>query len=299
MLLFMFHLLIFLLRCIFLGTFLGPTPVFLTLQNDVYTLSDKVLHDQVPLVLLPGTYLSPDRPTVGVLLARNDTDTAYQISKDYVTALTHPGIQLRFLTYDNIFEQARVLDGLVLVGGSFPSPPEWEDNPSHTSVSPRYLAYETLVRLAQDRDIPLLGTCAGMQVMAGVLLQDKMRLIPIPPERQALHRQDKNVPAHLVFFKDSSFLKELFGPYTMVNSIHQQAIPLTAFEGQDKVLPIGTALGDIVEAVAFTEHPNWIAFQWHPEVLAASGDIKQRLLWAKFLDDARTYFSDKKEFHDE
>ena len=79
----------------------------------------------------------------------------------------------------------------------------------------------------------------------------------------------------------------------MVNSVHKQAIPLSAFEGQDTVIPIGKSLGDIAEAVSFPQHPNWLAVQWHPEVLAGLGDSKQQALWAKFLEDARAYFLTK------
>jgi len=290
---FLYKFLLFWLQCVFLGTLPFPNPVFLTEKQDVYILPDKKIHDKVPLVLLPGKFLSAKRPTIGVLLARSDDNTAYQISKDYVGALTHLGVQIRFLTYDNVFEQARALDGLVLVGGRFDSPAEWEGKPVTNDVSSRYLAYETLVRLAHDRNIPLFGTCAGMQIMAGVMLGDKMRLMPLPAERQALHNQDKNALAHVVFFNVPSPLQDIFGPQTMVNSVHRQVIPLSAFDGQDIVHPIATALGDITEAVSFSNHPNWIAVQWHPEILATKGDVKQQALWARFIHDAQTYFSNK------
>ncbi len=86
------------------------------------------------------------------------------------------------------------LDGLLLTGGSDVEPSWYGETPHDTVVSrpQRDTAEMLLLRAALDRDLPVLGVCRGLQVMAvdygGRLhqhLPDALGSGPPPPGRGA------------------------------------------------------------------------------------------------------------------
>jgi len=263
------------------------TEVYLTETESAYICPDDVDKNEAPCLLLPNTPNKPGRPTIGVLLAR-DGD-AYEITKDYVRALQKEDINLCFISYEYVSEQIKNCDAIFLPGGAFDSPPEWEEDPTHTTADRRFRAYETLIKEADKKNLPLMGICAGFQMTLGVLYPDKMHLSRVPEERQSFHRQDKKNRAHKVNLTPGSSLEKIFEASEIgVNSSHRQYISVSTAKAMPGVEITALCPEDgIVESVALKKHPNWLVVQWHPEVLADLGDKKMQALFHRFAEEAK------------
>lgn len=120
-----------------------------------------------------------------------------------------------------------------------------------------------LVRLAYDRQLPMLGICKGAQVINAALGGKLTQHIGIPSHGQ---ETPKSEVSHSVDVSRDSLLYDIFGTERLdVNSFHHQAIKSPA--GCLRV----TAMSDdgIIEAVESDEHKSIIGVQWHPEALGS------------------------------
>jgi putative glutamine amidotransferase len=160
-----------------------------------------------------------------------------------------------------------VLDGLVLAGGADVDPARYGSPPGpHTlGIRPDRDAGElVLLAAALDRDLPVLGVCRGMQLMAvnagGALHQHAPDVVGTEE-----HRPEAGVyGAHPARFAPGSRVAAALGEDLKVNSYHHQ---LVADPGTLTVT--GWAGDDTIEAL---EHPAKrfaLGVQWHPE---ATGD---------------------------
>lgn len=189
------------------------------------------------------------------------------------------------------------LDGLLLQGGADVAPgsygeaplrPEWRGDAARD-------AYEmALVRRCLERDIPIFGSCRGVQVLnvalGGTMHQD----IPTQVPGARVHRDwdiyDTNV--HPIEIPAGSWLSGVYGGATsgVVNSVHHQAIKDVA----PGLRVEATSLSDgIIEAV-FLEGgdaggPFAAGVQWHPEWTAAgpASQLDPRPLMSAFLAAVR------------
>ena len=76
--------------------------------------------------LCPTCRLNINNPTIGILLARDDVDAhAYALPANYVYPLIKAGANVRFITYQDVADQAQNVDGILLPGGSFASHGKW------------------------------------------------------------------------------------------------------------------------------------------------------------------------------
>ena len=148
-----------------------------------------------------------------------------------------------------------------------------------------------LVRLAYNRQIPMLGICKGAQVinfaLGGKLYQDIKSFAKIN------HSQDtpkKEYSHKVILTEENSVLKRLFAKeHIDVNSFHHQAIKTAA-----PCLKV-TAMSEdgIVEAVESNEFKSILGVQWHPEGLD-DGEHKRLFDW--FVGEAES-FKSAKEVH--
>ena len=161
-------------------------------------------------------------------------------------------------------------DGLVITGGAFDIPPELYGAKAADKLGPLKrgrTAYEQRVlHAALEADVPVLGICGGMQLLAveagGTLYQD------IGDEVKGAfdHEQkgDPREPGHPVSVVPGTALEAIVGKLEIqVNSTHHQAVKSP---GRAKVCALSP--DKIVEAI---EIPGKLAIgvQWHPELLAA------------------------------
>ena len=191
------------------------------------------------------------------------------------------------------------IDGLLLSDGADLSP-LWtgEDPvPALGSINPERDRGELLlVQLAFDRNLPILGICRGIQVMAvalgGTVLQD---IATAYPDANLL-KHSQNAPraeaTHFVETEPGSLVASLLGERFPVNSFHHQAV------GQPGPrLRVTARSGDgIVEAVESTECKPVLGVQWHPECFAVAGDEAMMPLFRYIVGQAALHRS-ARDFH--
>lgn len=161
------------------------------------------------------------------------------------------------------------LDGLILTGGGDHNPLWMGEEPSpklHHINQERDLAELMLVRLAFNRQIPMLGICRGIQTLAialgGKVSQDITARIK--------HDQDadRTEPTHSVGIVKSSALYEIYGrEQIFVNSFHHQAVSDTG----NRFRITAKSADGIIEAMESSEYKPILGVQWHPEWLGEEG----------------------------
>ena len=150
-----------------------------------------------------------------------------------------------------IINTLQQLDGLILTGGGDHNPLWMGEEPSprlHNINRERDLAELLLVRLAFNRQIPMLGICRGIQTLAialgGKVEQDIEQLVK--------HSQDadRSEPTHSVCLVKDSTLYNIYGSERiMVNSFHHQAVS----QPGKRFRVIARSADNIIEAIESSE----------------------------------------------
>ena len=182
------------------------------------------------------------------------------------------------------------LDGLILTGGGDHNPLWMGEQPSprlHNINRERDLAEFLLVRLAYNRQIPMLGICRGIQTLVialgGKVEQDIQQTVK--------HSQDadRTEPTHSVQVVKDSTLYNIYGTDTLlVNSFHHQAVS----DAGKHFRVIAHSADGIVEAIESSEYKSILGVQWHPEWLEAEG---QKIF--RWLVDKASEFAAAKQLH--
>lgn len=231
-------------------------------------------------------------PVIGLTAFRRDLPTylgaqtdLYTLDPSYTAGITRAGGLPLILPHNDDPDAALdLLDGLVLTGGGDLDPVHYGAETQTDLEDPNAGAdlWElALARGAQERRLPVLGICRGMQTLAvaagGTMIQDLREehghpLIEHTPEALMGSRHDVQLDA-------GSRIAEVMGTTAFpVNSIHHQAVV-------DPGALVATArVGQVVEAL---EGPgNWdvIGVQWHPEKMH---EPEQQALFRFVVDAAR------------
>jgi putative glutamine amidotransferase len=157
----------------------------------------------------------------------------------------------------------RVLDGLLLSGGADLDPELYGEAPQPLTVtSPeRDTAEMSLVRAALERDMPVLGVCRGMQLLA---VAAGGRLHQHLPDVLG-HEQHRPAPGvygeHEAQFEPGSRIAALMGDDRAVHCYHHQGV---ADPGTLTVT--GRASDGMAEAIEDPGRRFVLGVQWHPEV---------------------------------
>ena len=168
-------------------------------------------------------------------------------------------------------ESINNFDGIVLSGGVDMHPKfyncsitDYPNAPLHFHEKRDEFEMEVF-EISQQKNIPLLAVCRGMQlvncILGGTLTQD------IGLTSNAIHKFEQHDKGHGVNIVPGSLLNEITGvSRTMTNSAHHQAINILG-EG----LTINCTADDgIVEGVEWAEREGksfFLGIQWHPERL--------------------------------
>lgn len=242
---------------------------------------DKVLaEEKIPEILIEE-FADFSRPRIAVMLNREkhpDRELKdYSIPATAAEAVWLSGGMPFFLSFEKIEEQLENInpDGIFLTGGDFALPKEWlEEAPAHAEEAIRRDAYVAALDYAKQKRLPLLGICAGMQMLAG--------FCGAKIKRVEGHRGYLDF-AHEMRIMPQTLLKEIAGFETVkVNSNHSEAVSLENI-GRCKVTAVA---GDgTVEAV---EPENaWNSFvlgiQSHPERFVKQGDKFSVSLFKSFI----------------
>jgi putative glutamine amidotransferase len=188
-------------------------------------------------------------------------------------------------------DDTSVLDGasgLLLPGGG-DIDPTWygcEPHPQTTRISHRRDRFElNLIRVALERDLPILGICHGMQLLNvyfGGTLDQHLSDDPRRLNHDAGLPNPK--PVHGIVLEPSSKLAELSGVTAFeANSHHHQGVARLG-KGLD---PVAWSDDGVVEGFVARYHSWVVAVQWHPEAMAADA-IQQRLFTA-FVEAAKAH----------
>lgn len=156
------------------------------------------------------------------------------------------------------------LDGLVLVGGADVDSERYGQAPHSTADTPRTARDASefaLYEYARSRDIPFLGICRGLQVMAiahgGTLIQD----LPSIPDTGVHRDQPGQFVQHGARLAPNSRIAEIFDTTDIVvNSSHHQAV-----DSPGDLTVTGWATDGTIEVCENTANSFCIGVQWHPE----------------------------------
>ena len=162
------------------------------------------------------------------------------------------------------------LDGIVFTGGSDVDPALYGAAPHPTTVvrPERDAAEALLMRAALAADLPLLGVCRGMQLLAvvsgGTLHQHLPDLLGHDRHRDAPASSvaaPDGTAGHDVLLAAGSKAHAVLGVRAVVNSYHHQAVA-----DPGRLTAVGWCPADrIIEAVEDRTRTFALGVQWHPE----------------------------------
>lgn len=155
------------------------------------------------------------------------------------------------------------LDGLILAGGADVEPQRYAavPHPKAQDARPDRDAFElALAAVTQDRDIPVLGICRGMQVMA---VASGGKLEQHVPDRVG---HDEHAPApgvygsHDVRTVKGTRVATILGQRVVIPSYHHQSV-----SSHPGYVPAAWAQDGTLEAMEQAGSRFRVAVQWHPE----------------------------------
>lgn len=244
------------------------------------------------------------QPVIGLTgnFADGDARLCEQYYMSVVRAGGTPVIIPPVADKDVIINTLDKIDGLVLTGGGDINPLWAGEEPSprlHGINHMRDKAELLTVRLAYNRQIPMLGICRGIQTLVtaldGEVDQDIAesfaaahgagRAAAAAGQSLIKHSQDadRSEPTHTVRISRESVLYSLYKTETLaVNSIHHQAV-----RASGRRFSVSAKAPDgVIEAIESSEFKPFIGVQWHPEWLGESGQVLFRWL----VDRARDFY---------
>jgi putative glutamine amidotransferase len=156
------------------------------------------------------------------------------------------------------------LDAIMFTGGGDIDPARYGESPHPTvAVKPeRDAAEDLLLRAALDADLPVLGVCRGMQLLAvacgGALHQHLPDVLGHDRHRPV---SGPKFGEHPVRLAPGSLAYEILGAEVTVNSFHHQGV-----RSCGKLTPTGWCDEDgLVEVVEDRSARFVLGVQWHPE----------------------------------
>lgn len=224
------------------------------------------------------------KPVIGLTgnFAEGETRLVERYYKGIAEAGGVPVVIPPLADKDVIINTLDSLDGLMLTGGGDINPLWAGEEPSprlHSINRERDEAELLAVRLAYNRQIPMLGICRGIQVLVTALdgeveqdIAEGMQAGRLTPGGHALlkHSQDadRREPTHTVIIEKDSALYGIYGTGTLaVNSFHHQSVRKCG--ARFKVTAV--ASDGVIEAIESSEYKSIMGVQWHPEWLEDSG----------------------------
>ncbi len=211
---------------------------------------------------------SNKQPVIGI--TGNFGDKGCELARGYYESIIASGgvpvIIPPSTDRDTMVNTLQNIDGLLLSGGGDMNPLYVGEEPSpklHGINSERDLPELLLINLAYNRQIPILGICRGIQMIACALGGKIYQNISKPTIK---HSQDldRSIPSHTVNINKGTTLSKIYDrEKVLVNSFHHQAVS----EPGERFKVSATAPDGTIEAIESCEFKSIIGVQWHPEYL--------------------------------
>lgn len=214
----------------------------------------------------------------------------------YLSVLEAGGVPMIIPPYphrEQLISMLDTLDALLLSGGADIDPRYMGEQPDynllHNINPPRDEQELMLVKLAADRQIPILGICRGVQTMAAALGGNVHQDIYAALGAELLghsQEEERGVATHMVNIERGSLLYKLFGDTLAVNSFHHQAV--SAVPDGFRVTAVAT--DGVIEAMETTDGRPMVGVQWHPECFILKDDNRCMMpLFHWLVDEAILY----------
>ena len=239
-----------------------------------------------------------EAPLIGI--TGNFSDGNLSLAQGYYQSVIRAGgVPLIIPPYEDtdlLINTLDTLDGILLSGGGDINPLFLGEEPSQGlhSVNPYRDRQELmLVRLAANRQIPILGICRGIQIMnaalGGSLCQDIYTEADGTPLKHS-QEMDRAFASHTInIAKDSLLYRIMRTEKLPVNSFHHQAVKVPAPGFRISA----TAPDGIIEAIESTEHKSMLGVQWHPECFILNHDRCMMPLFGWLIKEARSFHAAK------
>lgn len=238
-----------------------------------------------------------ERPWIGI-------PTRYHEKSEYIGQIRHyldavlwaGGLPLMIPTTDDrdiVREYVRRVQGILLPGSPTDIDPKHYGATPHEKLGKLYPERDTtdftILNYAEERNLPLLGICFGVQSLnvyrGGSLIQD----IPVLVKQAVQHEADDGKPParHTVQIEETSLIGKLSGQSEMdVNSYHHQSIEKPG----RNLTPVAFAPDGVIEAVEDTNGRFIVGVQWHPE-RGWKDDEFSKKLFSTFIEQARLRYN--------
>lgn len=162
------------------------------------------------------------------------------------------------------------LDGLLLIGGVDVEPEFYGEAKSERTeaTEPRRDRFElSLVRMAMEQDIPILGVCRGMQILnvaMGGTLHQHLADAGFAEHRRSPGRLD-SATFHEIEVQSGTHVASLSGSGVQtVNSHHHQGVDRL---GKGAVVTARSLPDQLPEALEWPDRRYVLGVQWHPEAI--------------------------------
>jgi putative glutamine amidotransferase len=227
------------------------------------------------------------KPIIGISLDWEDSPTYssmhpwYALRCNYSSVISNNGgIPIIFpYEFSAIDKYIDLIDGLMIPGGDYDLDPSvyGEKASSKTRVIRNNRSdFETvLIKAALAKNIPVLGICAGEQLLAaihgGTLLQDIKEAYPNALEHEQKHLNiHMSKTSHSINIMQNTLLHKIIGKDVIqVNSSHHQAVKSV---GEEMIIS-AKAIDGVIEAVELINYDFALGVEWHPEYLASEDDL--------------------------
>lgn len=240
----------------------------------------------------PGT---KHTPVIGI--TGNFGEKGCELAEGYYMSVLRAGATPVVLPpTDDVSALATMLDtvdAIIFSGGGDMNPlyVGEEPLPQLHSINPRRdLCELLLVQMAADRQLPMLGICRGIQMIAaalgGSIWQDLGQQYTAHPLIKHSQDLERSYASHTVNIAEGTLLHSIFDCDTLaVNSFHHQAVR----DAGPQLRTCATSTDGVIEAVESTTYKSIIGVQWHPECFCLRGDESMMPLFRWLADEATNY----------
>ena len=226
------------------------------------------------------------KPIVGVMPLWDEEKDSIWMLPGYLDGLSQAGalpLIFPFTADEPELEQlVNMCDGFLFTGGHDVSPELYHEIPLEGLVETclkRDVMERIVLRMALEKDKPVLGICRGIQFinvfLGGTLYQD----IPTQHPSGTEHRQTApyDVPIHDVAVAEDSPLARCLGVERLsVNSLHHQAVRKLA----SSLEAMAFSPDGLVEAAYMPGKQFLWAVQWHPDFSFRTDDNSRKIFRA-------------------